>query len=182
MTRAQKMVTRIFNLTSNRLRIRSVSSVKCDSRLIACCGSMGTLSNIQEQERGAQIAERSTRNGERWAANVEQGIGNGELGMTVFYSDPFSVLLSAILNCYADYRCIFGPSSCSWFPVPRSWFNNIHLVLTQIQTDVCVSVSLQMCDNILFHYLCGCKMNCFRTVGLINTSIVYAVTFCCCLG
>ena len=98
MTRAQKIVTRIFNLTSNRLRIRSVSSVKGDSRLIACCGSIGTLSNIQEQERGAQIAERSTRNGERWAAHVEQGIGNGELGMTVLYSDPFSVLCYVVIR------------------------------------------------------------------------------------
>ena len=61
------------------------------------------------------------------------------------------------------------------FPFHVPDFNNIHLVLTQIQTVVCVSVSLKMCVNILFHYLCGCKMNCFRTVGLINTSIVYAV-------
>ena len=68
------------------------------------------------------------------------------------------------------------------FPFPVPDFNNIHLVLTQIQTVICVSMSLKMCVNILFHYLCGCKMNCFRTVGLINTSIVYAVTFCCCLG
>ena len=40
------------------------------------------------------------------------------------------------------------------FPFPVPDFNNIHLVLTQIQTVICVSVSLQMCDNILFHYLC----------------------------
>ena len=73
---------------------------------------------------GTGSADRRTEYGERerWAANVQQGTGNGEPGMTVFYSDPFSVLLSALLNCYADYRCTFGPSSCSWFPVPRSWF------------------------------------------------------------
>ena len=34
------------------------------------------------------------------------------------------------------------------FPFPVPDFNNIHLVLTQIQTVVCGAVSLKMCDNI----------------------------------
>ena len=75
-TRAQKIVTRIFNLTSNRLRIRSVSSVKGDSRLLACCGSMGTLSNIQKFCFCVDVTK--IRNGERRSQNGVRGTGNAE--------------------------------------------------------------------------------------------------------
>ena len=78
---------------------------------------------------------------------MEQGTGNGEPGMTVFYSGPFSALLSAILILSVPVL-VLG----FLFPVPD--FNNIHVVLTQIQTVVCVSVSLQICDRLSFHYLC----------------------------
>ena len=76
MTRAQKIVTRIFNLTSNRLRIRSVSSVKGDSRLITCCGSMGTLSSIQKFCFCVDVTK--IRNGERRSQNGVRGTGNAE--------------------------------------------------------------------------------------------------------
>ena len=75
-TRAQKIVTRIFNLTSNRLRIRPVSSVKGDSRLIACCGSMGTLSNIQKFCFCVDVTK--NRSGERRSQNGVRGTGNAE--------------------------------------------------------------------------------------------------------
>ena len=60
---------------------------------------------------------------------LEQGTGNGEPGMTVFYSDPFSVLLSAILNCYADYRITYFRSQFL-FLVSRSPF--LILIITSI--------------------------------------------------
>ena len=99
MTCAQKIVTRIFNLTSNRLRIRSVSSVKGDSRLITFCGSMGTLSSIQKfcfcvdvtknrnGERRSQNGVRGTGtlSGERATRNRKRGAGNDSLLFRPFF-------------------------------------------------------------------------------------------------
>ena len=131
-------------------------------------------------ERRSQSGVRGTGNAERRTLNKESETGSWEWR---------SSIQTLIPCCYPPFwtvmriTAVFSvPVLVLGFPFPVPDFNNIHLVLTQIQTVICVSVSLQMCDNILFHYLCGCKMNFFRTVGLINTSIVYAITFCCCLG
>ena len=133
-------------------------------------------SGMGSADRRTEYGERGTLSGERGTRNRKRGAGNDSLLFRPFFRvviRPFKLLCGLSLYCRSQFLFLVSRS-----PVPD--FNNIHLVLTQIQTVVCVSVSLKMCVNILFHYLRGCKMNCFRTVGLINTSVVYAVPFCCC--